>query len=60
MMVSTRIDDYDILEGLDTLYYSVEIGELYEGDKFKWTERVNLEEEKRKKIEFGFKMNHIK
>ena len=60
MLVETRIDDYEILEGLDTLYYSVEIGELYERDKFKWTERQNLDQEKRKQIEFNFKMNHIK
>jgi hypothetical protein len=38
----------------------VEIGELYERDKFKWTERAALDEEKRKKLDFGFKMNHIK
>jgi len=43
MLVETRIDDYEILEGLDTLYYSVEIGELYERDKFKWSERQNLD-----------------
>jgi hypothetical protein len=60
MVIQSHIDDYDLLENLDTLYYSVEIGELYERDKFKWTERANLEEEKRKKIDFGFKMNHIK
>ena len=60
MFVVTKIDDYEILEGLDTLYYSVEIGELYERDKFKWTERQHLDQEKQKLIEFAFKMNHIK
>jgi hypothetical protein len=43
MVVATKIDDYEILDGLDTLYYSVEIGELYESDKFKWTERQHLD-----------------
>ena len=38
----------------------MEIGESYERDKFKWTERTGFDEEKRKKLEFGFKMNHIK
>lgn len=60
MVVQSRIDDYELLDGLDTLYYSVEIGELYERDKFKWTERAAFDEEKRKKLDFGFKMNHIK
>lgn len=60
MEVLTLIADYDLLDNLDTLYFSVEIGESYERDKFKWTERTGFEEEKRKKIEFGFKMNHIK
>jgi hypothetical protein len=61
MFVHTRIDDYDLLENLDTVYFSVEIGESYERDKFKWTEKgMNLEEEMRKRLEFGFKMNHIK
>lgn len=65
MVVQSHIDDYDLLEDLETLYYSVEIGELYERDKFKWTERGGpqgggFDELKRKKIEFAFKMNHIK
>ena len=60
MIVQTNIQDYDLLDHLDTLYFSVEIGELYERDKFKWSERVNFDEEKRKKIDFAFKMNHIK
>jgi hypothetical protein len=60
MVVATKIDDYEILDGLDTLYYSVEIGELYESDKFKWTERQHLDQEKQKLIDFAFKMNHIK
>ncbi len=60
MMVQTRIDDEDVLDDLDTLYYSVEIGELYERDKFKWTERTEFDFVKRKKLEFAFKMNHIK
>jgi hypothetical protein len=60
MIVHTHLQDYDLTENLDTLYFSVEIGELYERDKFKWSERVNLDEEKRKKLEFAFKMNHIK
>jgi hypothetical protein len=60
MVVQTHIQDYDLLENLDTLYFSVEIGELYERDKFKWSERANFDDEKRKKIDFAFKMNHIK
>ena len=60
MMVQTRIEDEDILDDLDTLYYSVEIGELYEREKFKWTERTEFDFVKRKKLEFAFKMNHIK
>jgi hypothetical protein len=60
MIVYTKIEDYDIIEDLDTLYYSVEIGELHERDKFKWTERQEFDLPKRKKLEFGFKMNHIK
>lgn len=60
MTVYTKIEDEDILEDLDTLYYSVEIGELYERDKFKWSERMDFDITKRKKLEFGFKMNHIK
>ena len=48
MMVVSRIDDYEILENLETVYYSVEIGELHERDKFKWSERVNLDAEKQK------------
>ena len=61
MQVRAHIQDYDLLENLDTLYFSVEIGESYERDKFKWTEKgPDFEDEKRKKIEFAFKMNHIK
>lgn len=60
MIVQTKIEDEDLLDDLDTLYFSVEIGELYERDKFKWTERQDFEQTKRKKLEFGFKMNHIK
>ncbi len=60
MLVQSHIQDYDILDDLETLYFSVEIGESYERDKFKWSERKELDEVKRKKIEFGFKMNHIK
>ena len=60
MVVATTISDYDLIDNLDTLYFSVEIGELYERDKFKWSERTGFDEEKRKRIEFGFKMNHIK
>lgn len=60
MVVQTHIQDYDLLDHLDTLYFSVEIGELYERDKFKWSERAAFDEEKRKILNFGFKMNHIK
>lgn len=60
MTVSTKIEDGDVLDDLDTLYYSVEIGEIYERDKFKWSERQDFDMPKRKKLEFGFKMNHIK
>ena len=49
-----------MLDNLDTLYYSVEIGESHERDKFKWSERGDFEDEKLKKIDFPFKMNHIK
>jgi len=61
MFVHSRIDDYDLLENLDTIYYSVEIGESYERDKFKWTLKGQyLEDESRKTLQFPFKMNHIK
>lgn len=63
MVVFSHIQDYDLLENLDTLYYSVEIGESYESDKFKWTEKSgvsDLDDEKRKKLEFNFKMSHVK
>jgi hypothetical protein len=60
MVVSSLIDDYDLIDDLDTLYFSVEIGESYERDKFKWTEKADLDLEKRKKLDFAFKMNHIK
>ena len=60
MVIFTKIEDEDILEDLDTLYYSVEIGEHYERDKFKWSERTDFDAPKKKKLEFGFKMNHIK
>ena len=43
MIVQTKIEDEDLLDDLDTLYFSVEIGELYERDKFKWTERQDFE-----------------
>lgn len=46
---------------MEALYFSVEIGESYERDKFKWTEKgPDFEEEKKKKLDFPFKMNHIK
>lgn len=60
MIVQTEIADDDLLEDLETLYFSVEIGELHERDKFKWTEKRDFDSIKRKKLEFGFKMNHIK
>ncbi len=37
MFITARIDDYDFLDNLDTVYFSLEIGESYERDKFKWT-----------------------
>ena len=49
-----------MLEDVETVFYSVEIGELHERDKFKWSEKQEFEGLKRKKIEFAFKMNHIK
>jgi hypothetical protein len=66
MMVMAHIQDYDLLDNLDALYFSVDLGESYERDKFKWTVKnggpggVLLDEEIRKKLEFNFKMNHIK
>jgi hypothetical protein len=61
MVVQARIEDYEILDNLDTLYYSVEIGESYERDKFKWTVKgAALDEEMKKTLEFPFKMNHVK
>ena len=60
MVIQTKIEDDDILDNLDALFFSVEIGELHERDKFKWVERNTFEGPLRKKQEFGFKMNHIK
>jgi hypothetical protein len=62
MFVNARIDDYDLLDNLDTIYFSVEIGESYERDKFKWAVKGQgvLEEEIRKILSFPFKMNHVK
>jgi hypothetical protein len=39
MSIQTSIGDYELIDDLETLYYSVEIGESHERDKFKWTER---------------------
>jgi hypothetical protein len=36
MMVMAHIQDYDLLDNLDALYFSVDLGESYERDKFKW------------------------
>ena len=61
MFITARIDDYDFLDNLDTVYFSLEIGESYERDKFKWTVKgQGLEEEMRKTLSFPFKMNHVK
>lgn len=61
MFINARIDDYDLLDNLDTVYFSLEIGESYERDKFKWTVKgQGLEEEMRKTLSFPFKMNHVK
>lgn len=60
MVIQTVIDDENMLENLEALFFSVEIGELHERDKFKWAERINFDGPLRKKQEFGFKMNHIK
>jgi hypothetical protein len=61
MRVKVHIQDYDLLENLEALYFSVDIGESYERDKFKWTEKgPDFDEEKWKVLEFAFKMNHIK
>lgn len=61
MVVQWTIGDYSLIENLDTLYFSVEIGESYERDKFKWSDRGAFDEEERKKVlNFQFKMNHIK
>ncbi len=49
MVIQTKIEDYEILDNLDALFFSVEIGELHERDKFKWVERNTFEGPLRKK-----------
>jgi hypothetical protein len=60
MTILSHILDDDLIDDLKSLVYSVELGELHERDKLSWTEYSHLDEIKRKKLEFAFKMNHIK
>ena len=48
MVVLTKLEDENLIEDLDTLYFQVDIGELYERDKFKWSERQDFEVPNRK------------
>jgi len=50
----------DLLSTCKSLSYTVEIGELHERDKYTWTEVRDIEDRKVKKINFDFKLNHIK
>lgn len=60
MLVETQILDDDLLEDCKSLQYLVEIGEIHERDKYAWTEYNDLDDLKLKKLEFDFKMSHIK
>lgn len=60
MTVVSHIMDDELLEECKSLQYSVEIGEIHERDKYQWAEYQDLESQKKKKLEFDFKMNHIK
>ena len=51
----------------ESLSYTVEIGELHERDKFSWIEdkvsrrgHNSLQDKKLRKLDFNFKLNHIK
>lgn len=60
MTIMSGINDDEILDECKNLFYSVEIGELHERDKFSWSEMLEVEQNKTKKLEFAFKLNHIK
>ena len=60
MTIISHMMDDEYLEGCKSLHYTVEIGELHERDKLQWTEYQDLDLLKKKKLEFAFKMNHIK
>ena len=60
MLILSHILDDEILEDCKGLHYNIEIGELHERDKFSWIEVLDLDRLKKKKLEFLFKMNHIK
>jgi hypothetical protein len=57
-------EEENMMDNCVSLTYSLEIGEFHERDKFSWTEVAGagtLDAVKcLKKIEFDFKMNHIK
>ena len=63
-------DDEDMgnfMSRCESLSYNIEIGELHERDKFSWIEnRVikrgtsSLQEKKLRKLDFNFKLNHVK
>ena len=64
---SDQEDDGDFMARCESLSYNLEIGELHERDKFSWIEnRVqkkganSLTEKKFRKLDFNFKLNHIK
>ena len=60
MTIKSEINDEEVLEECKNLYYSVEIGELHERDKFSWSELIEVQQSKTKTLEFAFKLNHIK
>jgi hypothetical protein len=74
MRVQTVIPDDDLIDDCISLTYNVEIGELYESDRYSWIEvpsnTVSINKhaqddediffKKVKSLDFEFKMNHIK
>ena len=40
MTIMSGIDDEEVLEQCKNLFYTVEIGEMHERDKFSWSEMV--------------------
>ena len=43
MTIKSEINDEEVLEECKNLYYSVEIGELHERDKFSWSELIEVQ-----------------